>query len=90
VVEVAANWDPNQIARDAEATKYQVKGNRLTCLLGATDEGAGNAWPDSLNRTPKSARSTWPGTLEGMFARCEARAALITKLTCKDELRMWG
>jgi len=60
-----AGWDPNDVADPADYERFRAKGAWLGCLSRATDEEAGNAWPDPLNRTPKSARAPWTGELSG-------------------------
>ncbi|KAH5710570.1 hypothetical protein HBI20_177700 [Parastagonospora nodorum] len=56
-LEVVNGWDKNDIAAQPEADAKAAKGHFATCLLKATDEEAGKAWPDPYKRTPKSARS---------------------------------
>jgi hypothetical protein len=57
-------FDINDIATPEEWQRYVGKGGFLGCLLDMSDEKAGEAWPDPLGRTPKSASSQWVGTLE--------------------------
>lgn len=66
-VHIAARYDPNIVASAQEVARYTAKGNWLGCLLEATDENAGKAWPDPLGRTPKSASSQWVGTLKSTY-----------------------
>jgi hypothetical protein len=63
-VQVAGEWDPNDVATASEWVRFLQRGKWMGCLLPATDEEAGKAWPDPLNRTPKSASSSWHGTLQ--------------------------
>jgi len=60
-----AGWDPNDVADPADYERFRAKGAWLGCLSRATDEEAGIAWPDPLNRTPKSAKAPWAGELSG-------------------------
>jgi hypothetical protein len=62
-IQIAALWDPNRFISEEDMAGFQAKGSWLTCLLDATDENAGKAWPDPYNRVPKSARSQWTGSL---------------------------
>jgi hypothetical protein len=73
-VQLAAIWDPENIAHEEDWEKYVIKGGWLGCLLDATDEDAGKAWPDPLRRTPKSASSQWKGTLGGKYFDTEHKA----------------
>jgi hypothetical protein len=63
-VQLGGPYDPYNIAPVQVVEQYKIKGSFLGCLLDATDENAGNAWPDPLARTPMSASSRWSGTLE--------------------------
>ncbi|KAH6875069.1 hypothetical protein BKA58DRAFT_281314, partial [Alternaria rosae] len=65
LVQIAADFDPTDVANDASWDKYKKKGNWLHCLMDMPDEVAGRNWPNYLNRNPPSARSQWKGTLEG-------------------------
>jgi hypothetical protein len=56
-VQIAAVWQPEAVASDADWTKAIEKGHRLTCRLEATDEGAGRLWYDTRN--PPSAQALW-------------------------------
>ncbi|KAI8933919.1 hypothetical protein NX059_009612 [Plenodomus lindquistii] len=58
-IQVAADWDPNEVATPAEIQEFASKGNRMRCLLDMTDALAGKEWPDPLGRTPASASSPW-------------------------------
>lgn len=55
-------WDKDNIAAQPEAYAKSTKGHFATCLLKATDEEAGKAWPDPYKRTPKSAHSPFRPT----------------------------
>ncbi|OAK93794.1 hypothetical protein IQ06DRAFT_204231, partial [Phaeosphaeriaceae sp. SRC1lsM3a] len=63
-----ALWDPEESATNENWIKYKKKGAWLGCLLDATDEEAGKAWPNFLNRNPPSISSEWQGTLESELA----------------------
>jgi len=67
LVQIAADFDPTDVANDASWDKYKKKGNWLRCLMEMPDEVAGREWPNYLDRNPPSARSQWVGTLEGKF-----------------------
>jgi len=67
LVQIAADFDPTDVANDASWDKYKKKGNWLRCLMEMPDEVAGREWPNYLNRNPPSAASQWKGTLEGRF-----------------------
>lgn len=60
--EAVPGWDKDDIAAQPEADAKAAKGHFATCLLKATDEEAGKAWPDPYKRTPKSARSPFKPT----------------------------
>ena len=56
-VQIAAEFDPEDIADAAEWAAAYEKGTRLACRLEANDEAAGRLWQDTRN--PPSARSQW-------------------------------
>lgn len=62
--QTAGDWDPNNLASDADWIRYRTKGHWLGCLLAGTDAASGAAWPDPYRRNPLSASSPWRGTLE--------------------------
>lgn len=67
-LQAAGEWDPRHLATEEEWNMYRSKGSWLGCLLDATDEAAGKAWPDPYSRVPMSASSPWKGTLESEFS----------------------
>jgi hypothetical protein len=66
-VQIGAFWDPAESATNEDWLKYQRKGAWLGCLLDATDENAGKAWPNFLNRNPPSIKGEWAGTSERTY-----------------------
>ncbi|EOA81968.1 uncharacterized protein SETTUDRAFT_72231, partial [Exserohilum turcica Et28A] len=56
------DFDPNVWADDELWNKYLAKGQRLMCLMDATDQGAGYLMQDT--RQPPSAASRWTTELE--------------------------
>lgn len=57
------DFDPNVWADDELWNKYLAKGQRLMCLMDATDQGAGYLMQDT--RQPPSAASRWTSDLVG-------------------------
>ncbi|KAI4638163.1 hypothetical protein J4E93_010319 [Alternaria ventricosa] len=55
------DFNPGNWADDAKWQKYLDKGHHLTCLMDATDRGAG--WLSKDTRQPPSAASKWTGEL---------------------------
>jgi hypothetical protein len=55
------DFNIKNFATDAVWNRYVAKGNRLACLMTATDAGAGFLIQDS--REPPSAASSWTGDL---------------------------
>lgn len=76
-----AGYDSKEFANPEEWEKYRVKGAWLGCLMRNTDKEAGKAWPDPLNRTPKSARGPWTGNEPGgaCFVHEHFRTQLLTR-----------
>ena len=86
---LGGDLDPQKWANQDLWDKYVAKGRHLTCLMEATDRGAG--WLSKDTRIPPSAASRWTGDLRGMFLF----ALLILRfpvsgLTAVDELARWN
>lgn len=61
------DFNPDVFASDAQWRQYVDKGLQLTCLMEATDQGAGYLLDDS--RSPPSAASRWAGDLKNDLAK---------------------
>lgn len=61
------DFNPDVFASDAQWRQYVDKGLQLTCLMEATDQGAGYLLDDS--RSPPSAASRWAGDLKSRLNR---------------------